>query len=167
MNFSTTKLLKSKPQLGRGKRNSSRRTSSKRNRAKQEGILIHLNRAENLPAADSNGLSDPFVRFRVGKDKARSFTVEKTLNPSWQEDIFMSIPKDNKEPLKIEVWDWDLIGSNDYLGEAEVDIGKIDWEEPIEFEVDLYNKRGKGGHSVSTSLIVLRVVILIWSYVCL
>mmetsp|Transcript_25559 Transcript_25559/g.31437 ORF Transcript_25559/g.31437 Transcript_25559/m.31437 type:complete len:603 (+) Transcript_25559:111-1919(+) len=151
--------LKSKANLGavlggiQGNPKGKKRTSSKRILKQDVGILIHLSRAAGLPAADSNGLSDPFVKFRVGKSTNKSYRVEKSLNPSWNEDIFIPVPKDSKDSLRVEVWDWDLIGSNDYLGECVVDISEINWENPIDYEMELIDKRSKGGHQEAGTII--------------
>ena len=49
-------------------------------------VEIGILRATNLPAGDSNGLSDPYVVVYLGsKDVARSSTVMETLNPVWNE----------------------------------------------------------------------------------
>eukprot|EP00475_Leptophrys_vorax_P022775 TRINITY_DN3098_c2_g1_i2.p1 TRINITY_DN3098_c2_g1~~TRINITY_DN3098_c2_g1_i2.p1 ORF type:complete len:382 (-),score=102.99 TRINITY_DN3098_c2_g1_i2:102-1247(-) len=80
---------------------------------------IHLIQGENLVAKDLNGLSDPFCVITVGSVKKRSRTVERTLNPAWDQTfMFFS---DNPETILFNVWDWDQIGRNDPMGEAELE----------------------------------------------
>ena len=43
--------------------------------------------ARRLQAADSNGLSDPYVVVKVGSHSARSRTVLKSLEPHWNETM--------------------------------------------------------------------------------
>ena len=42
--------------------------------------------AEDLPAADSNGKSDPYCKFELnGQDVFKTKTVKKPLSPAWNE----------------------------------------------------------------------------------
>ena len=51
------------------------------------GINIHLMKANNLPSADSNGLSDPYCLFKIlnTKTSVKSRRIDKCLNPKWDE----------------------------------------------------------------------------------
>ncbi len=51
----------------------------------QGALLITLKEAKNLPAADSNGLSDPYAKVKLGKDHRKSMIQYDTLNPVWSE----------------------------------------------------------------------------------
>ena len=44
-----------------------------------------LKKVSNLPAADGNGKSDPYVRFELDDHKRTSTTQQKTLNAAWNE----------------------------------------------------------------------------------
>jgi hypothetical protein len=77
----------------------------------------------NLAAADSDGFSDPYVRCFINNQfLGRTETVYKNLNPTWQR---VPVPwfylRDLREFLasvavRVEVWDSDLTGSDDFLG---------------------------------------------------
>lgn len=57
-----------------------------------QNVEIGIIRAENLPAGDSNGLSDPYVVVYLGsQDVARTSTVTETLNPVWNESCQVSL----------------------------------------------------------------------------
>ena len=57
------------------------------------GIMIHLKHGERLISCDSNGFSDPYVKFKLGKYATRkSETIPKTLNPKWLQEFFIPCP---------------------------------------------------------------------------
>ncbi len=46
---------------------------------------MHLKEAKDLPAADGNGLSDPYAVLKLGKESKKSMIQYDTLNPQWNE----------------------------------------------------------------------------------
>ena len=50
-------------------------------------LVLTLTRAIGLMAADRNGLSDPFVKLRVGDDEFKSKVCFKTLDPVWHAEF--------------------------------------------------------------------------------
>ena len=79
-------------------------------------LTIHS--AKDLKAADVNGYSDPYVRISTprGPD-LESPVVWKTLNPVW-EHVFSLNQLFPGDSITLDVWDRDLIGSDDFLGRA-------------------------------------------------
>jgi len=76
----------------------------------------------NLIAADSNGLSDPYIEARLGsKKKQKTKVIKKTLDPNWNQLLTFEVHNPDIEPMHIIVLDKDLLKS-DYLGEVTVDI---------------------------------------------
>eukprot|EP01105_Mastigella_eilhardi_P021478 TRINITY_DN51_c0_g2_i4.p1 TRINITY_DN51_c0_g2~~TRINITY_DN51_c0_g2_i4.p1 ORF type:complete len:223 (-),score=92.31 TRINITY_DN51_c0_g2_i4:72-683(-) len=69
-----------------------------------------------LPAADLNGLSDPYVMLISSEGKWRSSTVEKTLNPVYNESITIEVADPTKDCVAVEVWDYDKVSEDDLLG---------------------------------------------------
>ncbi len=51
----------------------------------QGAVLVTLKKVSNLPAADGNGASDPYVRFELDDHKRQSTIQRRTLNASWNE----------------------------------------------------------------------------------
>ncbi|UMM23802.1 hypothetical protein L5515_004337 [Caenorhabditis briggsae] len=107
-------------------------------------LRIHLIRAKNLKAMDSNGFSDPYVKFHLlpGNTKATkltSKTIEKTLNPEWNEEMaYYGITEEDKEKkiLRVTVLDRDRIGS-DFLGETRIALKKLNDNEMKKFNLYL------------------------------
>ena len=73
--------------------------------------------ARNLEAMDSGGTSDPYAIAAVGKEKRKTKVVKKELAPEWNEK-FEIIVEDLNLPLNLSVWDKDMIGSDDMIGET-------------------------------------------------
>ncbi|VDM78718.1 unnamed protein product [Strongylus vulgaris] len=98
----------------------------------EKKLTVHLIRAKNLKAMDSNGFSDPYVKLHLlpGNAKATkltSKTIEKTLNPEWNEELhYYGVTEEDKQrkTLRITVLDRDRIGS-DFLGETRIALKKL------------------------------------------
>lgn len=48
-------------------------------------MLVTIKKANDLPAADGNGLSDPYVRMTLDERKQKSGIQRRTLSPIWNE----------------------------------------------------------------------------------
>ena len=59
-------------------------------------LEVTIFEAKNLPAADDNGLSDPYVEINLGGDSSSRKTVvrKKTLNPRWQQPLLLEVRSD-------------------------------------------------------------------------
>ncbi|CAJ0941144.1 unnamed protein product, partial [Mesorhabditis belari] len=110
----------------------------------QKQIVVHLIRAKNLRAMDKNGFSDPYVKLHLipGNAKATkltSKTIEKTLNPEWNEELtYHGITEEDRQrkTLRVTVLDRDRIGS-DFLGETRVALKKLPSNEIKKFNLYL------------------------------
>lgn len=51
----------------------------------QGAILLTLKKGEDLPAADPNGYSDPYVKFKLNNKTQKSTIKRFTINPAWNE----------------------------------------------------------------------------------
>ena len=100
---------------------------------------LTIKEARDLPAADAAGFfdrkgapsSDPFVQVKVAKHKIRTKTIKKNLNPAWNEqydlkDLVLT------DKMLVSVWDYDIIGKNDLLGQVEIPLAKIELNTPFE-----------------------------------
>ena len=80
--------------------------------------------------------SDPYCVLMYtapGARKSQRFETavqNRTLNPFWKEEFrFENVSKDGN--LRIEVWDKDKIGTDDFMGEVEVDLAGVDFNKGL------------------------------------
>uniref|UniRef100_A0A158PCC4 Rabphilin-3A Exophilin-1 n=1 Tax=Angiostrongylus cantonensis TaxID=6313 RepID=A0A158PCC4_ANGCA len=107
-------------------------------------VLFCCRSHKNLKAMDSNGFSDPYVKLHLlpGNAKATkltSKTIEKTLNPEWNEELnYYGVTEEDKQKktLRITVLDRDRIGS-DFLGETRVALRKLPMNVPKKYNLYL------------------------------
>jgi hypothetical protein len=100
-------------------------------------LHITLHKGRNLTAMDAGGTSDPFVEFRCGKKPwvdsmgrnaegftvVKSKTIDKTLNPVWNEKMQLKL-YETEGVLSITCFDKDILGS-DVIGHAHIDMSDI------------------------------------------
>ncbi|KAG2612751.1 hypothetical protein PVAP13_4KG304900 [Panicum virgatum] len=65
--------------------------------------------------------SDPYVVLTLGQQKAKTSVVKRNLNPVWNEELKLSVPQ-QYGPLKLQVFDYDMLSKDDKMGEAEIDL---------------------------------------------
>ena len=81
---------------------------------------------DNLNIVLISGTSDPYVKFKTdGKQIYKSRTVQKNLNPQWNEKFCVPI-EDITVPLIVKVLDFDRVGNDDPMGRAVVDLAAIE-----------------------------------------
>jgi hypothetical protein len=97
------------------------RSNEKPPQGQPKKLLCNLYQCKNLPAADSDAFSDPYVKFYCGGQEVQTGPKEKenSLNPMW----YRSIPMDlyaqdisDAPPMIIYVMDHDTIDDDDLLG---------------------------------------------------
>ncbi|KAL0407176.1 UNVERIFIED_CONTAM: C2 and GRAM domain-containing protein [Sesamum latifolium] len=87
-------------------------------------LLVRVIEAKNIYAKDANGLSDPYVKLQLGKQKFRTKVMKKCLNPSWCEEFTFKV-EDLKEELVISVLDEDKYFNDDFVGETKVPVSWV------------------------------------------
>ncbi|CAM8954865.1 unnamed protein product [Rhodiola kirilowii] len=90
------------------------------------GLLkVNVVKGTNLATRDILRMtSDPYVVLSLGEQSLRTKTIKKNLNPVWNQSLMLSIPE-HIPPLKLVVYDKDTFSSDDYMGEAEIDIEQL------------------------------------------
>lgn len=100
-------------------------------------LEVHLHYGKDLLAKDTGGTSDPYVKFKIGpKQLYRSRTINKTLNPVWNEH-FMALIDDLSQPLILRVFDYDFGFQDDYLGTAIIELANVQWNLAQEYKLTL------------------------------
>jgi len=84
----------------------------------EQFLYVKIGGGTNLVPADLNGMSDPFVKLRVGRLQARTRTVYSTLDPDFDEVFAFPLSRidSRKDRLQVKVFDEDLV-KEDFLGE--------------------------------------------------
>ncbi|KAM7263092.1 hypothetical protein ACFE04_000775 [Oxalis oulophora] len=83
-------------------------------------IKVNVVKGTNLAVRDVM-TSDPYVILSLGHQSVKTKVIKSSLNPVWNESLMLSIPE-NVPPLKILVYDKDTFSTDDFMGEAEIDI---------------------------------------------
>ncbi|XP_071717547.1 protein C2-DOMAIN ABA-RELATED 4-like [Rutidosis leptorrhynchoides] len=65
--------------------------------------------------------SDPYLVIKMGDQKQKTRIVNKTVNPVWDEELSLSVVDPNL-PIKVTVYDHDMLSKDDPMGDAEFDI---------------------------------------------
>ncbi|CAL8091157.1 unnamed protein product [Calicophoron daubneyi] len=98
-----------------------------------QSLTVHVSRARGLPPMDLNGLADPFVKIRLHPDPTEDADFNRqtkytpnTLDPEWQQTVvFMNCFKRTlkRRVLEVTVWDFDRLKTNDFMGQALINLG--------------------------------------------
>ncbi|KAI1307734.1 C2 domain-containing protein [Xylaria venustula] len=97
----------------------------------------------DLPAADSNGKSDPYCKFELnGVEVFKSKTQKKTLNPVWNEFFEVAIPSRTAAKFQCKVYDYDFADKPDFLGGAYINLEQLDPFQAQEVKLLLDGKSG-------------------------
>ncbi|XP_020823772.1 synaptotagmin-7 isoform X2 [Phascolarctos cinereus] len=99
----------------------------------QESTLtVKIMKAQELPAKDFSGTSDPFVKIYLLPDKKHKLETKvkrKNLNPHWNETfLFEGFPYEKvvQRVLYLQVLDYDRFSRNDPIGEVSIPLNKVD-----------------------------------------
>uniref|UniRef100_A0A8C9RWY0 Multiple C2 and transmembrane domain-containing protein 1 n=1 Tax=Scleropages formosus TaxID=113540 RepID=A0A8C9RWY0_SCLFO len=105
-------------------------------------VSVSLIEGRGLKPMDANGLSDPYVKFRLGHQKYRSKTMYKTLNPQWREQFDFHLYEDHGGFVDITVWDKDAGKKDDFMGRCQVDLSILSKEHTHKLELPLEEGEG-------------------------
>uniref|UniRef100_A0AAY4BAI6 Otoferlin n=1 Tax=Denticeps clupeoides TaxID=299321 RepID=A0AAY4BAI6_9TELE len=87
-------------------------------------VRVFVVRATDLHPADINGKADPYIVIKLGKTelKDKENYISKQLNPVFGKsfDIQATFPMESM--LTVSVYDWDLVGTDDLIGETKIDL---------------------------------------------
>ncbi|KAK1329912.1 hypothetical protein QTO34_010095 [Cnephaeus nilssonii] len=89
-------------------------------------LVVRILQALDLPAKDSNGFSDPYVKIYLLPDRKRKFQTKvhrKTLNPVFNETFQFAVPLAElaQRKLHFSVYDFDRFSRHDLIGQVVLD----------------------------------------------
>ncbi|XP_050459143.1 synaptotagmin 1 isoform X2 [Cataglyphis hispanica] len=114
-------------------------------------LAVTVIQAEELPALDMGGTSDPYVKVYLLPDKKKKFETKvhrKTLNPVFNETFtFKSVPYADamNKTLVFAIFDFDRFSKHDQIGEVKVPLCQVDLAQTIEEWRELQSVEGEGG----------------------
>ncbi|XP_055617396.1 otoferlin-like isoform X1 [Toxorhynchites rutilus septentrionalis] len=87
-------------------------------------VRVYVIKATDLHPMDLNGKADPYVVLQLGSKRIsdKENYVSKQLNPVFGKcfEIEATFPQDSM--LTVQIYDWDLVGSDDLIGETKIDL---------------------------------------------
>ncbi|KAK2899200.1 hypothetical protein Q8A67_010618 [Cirrhinus molitorella] len=89
---------------------------------KRTSLHCHVIEARDLAPRDISGTSDPFTRIIYNNISTETSIIKKTRFPHWDETLELCLDEGDDEggSVMVEVWDWDMVGKNDFLGKVEI-----------------------------------------------
>jgi len=103
-------------------------------------LTVHVQRAQQLVNADGPfGLSDPYVRVKLGLQHAKSSVVNNSLNPEWNQFLYLPVNEWHLgKEVELSVWDKDfsraIQGADDFLGFVAVPMDQITTDRCMKLE---------------------------------
>ncbi|KAL0978832.1 hypothetical protein UPYG_G00176280, partial [Umbra pygmaea] len=87
-------------------------------------VRVYVVKATNLSPSDPNGKADPYVVVKVGKQSmdSKERYIPKQLNPVFGEVFELTVSFPLETDLTLMVFDHDLVGSDDVIGETRIDL---------------------------------------------
>lgn len=106
-------------------------------------LTTEIIKADNVPAADRSGYSDPYCNVILNGEKIfKTEKQKKTLNPVWNESFTADIISRTAADMSIEVFDWDMGSDDDFLGKVKIDLAQLEPLKPIQLTLPLQGESG-------------------------
>ena len=112
-------------------------------------MTVGVIQAEDLPACDAGGTSDPYCKVYLLPDKKKKFETKvhrKTLNPVFNETFTFKVPYNEivMRTLVFAVFDFDRFSKHDQIGEIKIPMNHVDLAQTIEEWRDLQSVEEEG-----------------------
>ncbi|KAF3699638.1 Synaptotagmin-1 Synaptotagmin I [Channa argus] len=144
---------------GRGRRKQEKEGED----AEDKKLIVGILQAQDLPAMDLGGTSDPYVKVYMLPDKKKKFETKvqrKNLCPVFNETFTFKIPYNELggQTLVLQVFDFDRFGKHDVIGEIKIPMNTIDLGQPIHEWKDLVGGEKEEQEKLGDICISLRYV---------
>ncbi|XP_026220935.1 multiple C2 and transmembrane domain-containing protein 2 isoform X2 [Anabas testudineus] len=117
-------------------------------------LQVKVIKANDLPATDLNGKSNPFCVIELGNSKLQTHTVYKTVNPDWNKAFTFPI-KDINDVVELSVLDENGEKSPNFLGKVAIPLLTVQNGQQISL---FLKKEGLESPSKGTITVVLEVI---------
>ncbi|KAF8779134.1 hypothetical protein HU200_002807 [Digitaria exilis] len=87
-------------------------------------LVVRVIEARGLPATEADGPRDPYAKAQLGKQRAKTKVLRKTLCPAWDEEFAFRVG-DLRDQLIVSVLDEDCYFSDDVLGQVKVPLTDV------------------------------------------
>ncbi|XP_018923322.2 LOW QUALITY PROTEIN: synaptotagmin Vb [Cyprinus carpio] len=100
-------------------------------------LIVGVLQAQDLPAMDIGGTSDPYVKVYLLPDKKKKFETKvqrKNLCPVFNETFIFKIPYaelGGTKTLVLQVFDFDRFGKHDVIGQITIPMNCVDLGQPL------------------------------------
>ncbi|KLJ06702.1 hypothetical protein EMPG_17813 [Blastomyces silverae] len=101
-------------------------------------FTVKIVEAEDLKGCDMDGLSDPYVSLADESQRIfKTRIIYDNLNPRWDDSV--DIITKGPQNIIATVWDWDAVGSHDYMGRTALKLDPAHFSDfvPREYWLDL------------------------------
>ncbi|XP_014771959.1 otoferlin isoform X1 [Octopus bimaculoides] len=87
-------------------------------------VRVYIVKANDLHPSDINGKADPYLVIRLGKTviNGKDNYISKQLNPVFGKCFEIEATFPVESLLLVQVYDWDLVGLDDLIGESKIDL---------------------------------------------
>ncbi|KAM9816149.1 multiple C2 and transmembrane domain-containing protein 2-like isoform 1-T2 [Syngnathus typhle] len=117
-------------------------------------LQVKVLKANDLPATDINGKSNPFCEMALGNSKLQTHTIYKSLNPEWNTAITFPV-KDIHDVVELTILDENGDKAPDFLGKVAIPLLTVQNEQ----QICLYlKKEDLSGPAKGTITLVLEVI---------
>jgi hypothetical protein len=109
-------------------------------------LKLEVVEAKDLAVMDVlEGTSDPYIKIVWQGEESKTAIKEKTLTPVWKESFEFKLPEWRTSELRLQMFDHDAIGSDEFMGEVSVKPTALEAEKTIDQWVPLMPSKKKMG----------------------
>ncbi|XP_037538801.1 synaptotagmin-1b [Nematolebias whitei] len=126
-------------------------------------LVVGILQAEELPAMDVGGSSDPYVKLYLLPDKKKKFETKvhrKTLEPNFNETFTFKVPYTDLggRTLVMTVYDFDRFSKHDAIGTVKIPMSSVDFSQSLQEWRDLQKAEKEESERLGDICLSLRYV---------